>query len=71
MALETNPSSFIKLIEFITLFREYVNNEINIKNENPENLPCYSNNFINKFITKYDFGFSKQESIELIQNFCS
>ena len=31
MALETNPSSFIKLIEFITLFREYVNNEINIK----------------------------------------
>ena len=45
--------------------------KLNIKNENPENLPCYSNNFINKFITKYDFGFSKQESIELIQNFCS
>ncbi len=39
MALETNPSSFIKLIEFISLFREYVNKKINIKNENPENLP--------------------------------
>ncbi len=70
MALETNPSSFIKLIEFISLFREYVNNQINIKNENPENLSCYSNNFINKFITKYDFGFSKQESIKLFKNFC-
>lgn len=71
MALHTNPSYFIKLIQFITLFRAYVNTKENTSKENAENLPYYSNNFIKKFIVKYDYRFSKQESIELIQNFCS
>ena len=78
---------YIKLIKFVTLFREHVNivnknkvvgnageekefTEIN----NAEDVPDSSNEFITDFLTpdekNEDFGFSKDESIDLTQNLC-
>ena len=83
-----NPTYFTKLIKFVTLFREHVNNfniekvdeiENGIRKEyteinNAEDVPDSSNEFITDFLepdTKNeDFGFSKEESIELTQNLC-
>jgi hypothetical protein len=74
---------FSELIKFVTLFREYIN-IVNRKTENDineyteisgaENVPNYCNSFINNFLflngKESDFSFSKEESIDLIQNLC-
>ena len=83
-----NPTYFTKLIKFVTLFREHVNNfnmnkvienENGIRKEyteinNAEDVPDSSNEFITDFLEpdtrNEDFGFSKDESIDLTQNLC-
>ena len=81
-----NPNYFTKLIKFVTLFREHVNlimADHNIINENnqeyteinkAEDVPDCSNEFITEFLDpdskNQDFGFSKNESIDLTQNLC-
>ena len=81
-----NPTYFTKLIKFVTLFREHVNsvnivngNDNGIPKEytetnNAEDVPDSSNEFITDFLDpdtrEEDFGFSKEESIDLTQNLC-
>ena len=81
-----NPTYFTKLIIFVTLFREHVNsvnlanrNDNGIQKEytetnNAEDVPDSSNEFITDFLDpetkEEDFGFSKEESIDLTQNLC-
>ena len=81
-----NPTYFTKLIKFVTLFREHVNsvNQVNTNNNdiskeytetnNAEDVPNSSNEFITDFLgletIEENFGFSKEESIELTQNLC-
>ena len=81
-----NPTYFTKLIKFVTLFREHVNiikGDDNLDNENnkeyteinkAEDVPDFSNEFITEFLkpdsNNEDFGFSKEESIDLTQNLC-
>ena len=81
-----NPRYFTKLIKFVTLFREHVNsvnivneNDDGIPKEyteikNAEDVPDSSNEFITDFLDpdtrEEDFGFSKEESIDLTQNLC-
>ena len=83
-----NPQYFIRLIKFITLFREHVNQinkskveeKINgIEKEyteifNAEDVPDSSNEFITEFLDptgrNEDFGYSKEECIDLTQNLC-
>jgi hypothetical protein len=76
---------YIELIKFVTLFREHIN-IINRKNKSKkenieftesndaESLPYYCNSFINKFLypngNDDGFSFSKDDSIDLIQNIC-
>ena len=79
-----NKDYYVKLIIFVTLFREHVNkyNADKVKEEgkefteinNAEDVPDSSNEFITDFLdpdTKgADFGFSKEEAIDLTQNLC-
>ena len=79
-----NPDYYKKLIKFVTLFREYVNivNKDKVKEtnkkytevNNAEDVPDTSNEFITEFLdpetNQDDFGFSKEESINLTQNLC-
>ena len=80
-----NPTYFTKLIIFVTLFREHINiiNQDKIEKENgkeftqikeAEDVPESSNEFITDFLDpetkEEDFGFSKEESIDLTQNLC-
>ena len=81
-----NSTYFTKLIKFVTLFREHVNsvnqaseNDNGIPKEyteinNAEDVPDSSNEFITDFLDpetrEEDFGFSKEESIDLTQNLC-
>ena len=81
-----NPTYFTKLIKFVTLFREHINiikADHNLDNENnkeyteinkAEDVPDFSNEFITEFLVpdskSEDFGFSKEESIDLTQNLC-
>ena len=81
-----NPTYFTKLIKFVTLFREHVNsvNQVNsndngipkeyTETNNAEDVPDSSNEFITDFLDpdtrEEDFGFSKEESIDLTQNLC-
>lgn len=86
MSMFCNNQYYTKLIIFITLFREYVNafsgNKIDKKKNkreyceiyDAENFPDYSNNFIIEFLhpesKENNFGFTKDESIDLTQNLC-
>ena len=88
MSLFCNNTYYIKLIIFITLFREHVNifnkrklseNINGMEKEytevtNAEDVPDSSNEFITEFldpdVRNNDFGFSKEESIDLTQNLC-
>ena len=70
----------MRLIQFVTLFREYLN--IRYKNEdekeftavtNAENVPDTSNEFINEFLDPdngNDFDYPKEEIIDLTMNLC-
>lgn len=81
MSVHINPKYFTHLIVFVTLFREYVNQnnkdqaypdmEFTMSNT-AEDVPELSNDFINNFLEPEvnDFGFSKEEAIDLTQNFC-
>jgi ribosomal protein L40E len=86
MSMFCNPQYFTKLIKFVTLFREHVNkfnyNKTKKNSENKEytevndaeNFPDSANEFITKFLhpkgKETDFGFNKEESIDLTQNLC-
>ena len=78
-----NEDFFEKILIFVALFREYVNQFYSNKVENgiefttqqkAEDVPDTSNEFILDFIdpddNNNDFGFSKDECIDLIQNLC-
>ena len=78
-----NNNYFEKIIIFVTLFREFINQyykEKIIGNEefttcnNAEDIPDLSNDFILEFINPddnyNDFGFSRDDCIDLIQNLC-
>ena len=78
-----NPNFFQKILIFVGLFREYVNqaysNKVNkglefTAEEKAEDVPDISNEFILDFIdpddNNNDFGFNKDECIDLIQNLC-
>lgn len=81
MSTHVNAEYFTKLIMFVTLFREYVNIAKKDENEpdeytkrnSAEDVPDLSNEFINEFLEPEKsevFGFSKDEAIDLTQNFC-
>ena len=81
MSTHVNAEYFTKLIMFVTLFREYVNiakkddneQEEYTKRNSAEDVPDLSNEFINEFLEPEKsevFGFSKDEAIDLTQNFC-
>ena len=78
-----NPDFFQKILIFVSLFREYINqiysNKVDIGEEyttveKAEDVPDISNEFILDFINpednNNDFGFNKDECIDLIQNLC-
>ena len=76
-----NEKYFEKLIVFIVLYREYINinNKLDNNEEytivnNADNVPEKSNEFINEFLYPDDeeivFGLEKQEVIKLIINLC-
>jgi hypothetical protein len=81
-----NQEYFEKLLKFVVLFRECVNFNYKHKasnggeyaqNYNAEDVPDISNEFITEFLEPFEpkenntFNFSKEEAIELTQNFCS
>ena len=86
MSMFCNEQYYIKLIKFVTLFREHVNifNSNEDKNKygvleyttikDAEDVPDCSNEFITDFLhpegNETDFGFTKEESIDLTQNLC-
>jgi hypothetical protein len=82
MANYVNPTYMIRLLIFITLFRECVNivNKDKIRYEgkeyseitNSEDVPEVSNDFITEFLDAdtNTFDISKEEAIDLTQNFC-
>jgi len=77
-----NPIYFVKLLKFVTLFRECANilNKEKVKNEakdyteifNAEDVPDISNEFITEFLDPDQniFDINKEEAIDLTQNFC-
>ena len=85
MSMFCNEQYYIKLIKFVTLFREHVNiyyskidknkyGEEYTANNDAEDVPDCSNEFITDFLhpdgSDNNFGFSKDESIDLTQNLC-
>lgn len=84
MSTLCNPKYFSHLIAFVILFRECLNqiNEEKVKNENKdfselynaEDVPDISNEFITEFLDctsdVVPFIFTKEEAIDLTQNFC-
>jgi hypothetical protein len=82
MARYCNPTFFIRLLKFVTLFRECVNiiNREKCKPEvkefaevsNAEDVPDISNEFITEFLDPDQncFEFSKDEAIDITQNLC-
>jgi len=86
MSVHCNPNYYTRLIEFVTLFREHSNqiNASKLKDEemnkgytecrDAEDVPDSSNEFITDFINPEekndDFGFNKEECIDLTQNLC-
>ena len=83
MSAFCNKNYFVKLIKFLTLFRECINN-INDNNDlegnkeyteinDAEKIPYFSNKFLNFLFPEgieKNFEFTKEESIDLIQNIC-
>ena len=85
-SLFCNEQYYTKLIKFVILFREHVNiyNSKIDKNKygeveyttfkDAEDVPDCSNEFITDFLhpegNETDFGFTKEESIDLTQNLC-
>ncbi len=81
MARYCNEEYFVKLLKFVTLFRECVN-IINKEKapegkefselSNAEDVPDISNEFITEFLDPEQncFDISKEEAIDLTQNFC-
>ena len=86
MSAYCNPNYYTRLIEFVTLFREHSNqinvsklkedelNNIYTECRDAEDVPDSSNEFITDFINPEekndDFGFNKEECIDLTQNLC-
>ena len=86
MSLFCNKEYYIRLIKFVTLFREHVNiynSKINKAEfgdveytavKEAEDVPDCSNEFITDFLlpdeNENDFGFTKEEAIDLTQNIC-
>ena len=84
MSAFCNPHYYVKLIKFVTLFREHVNlvNKSKVSEQNKEftecndaeDVPDSSNEFILEFLDperrNEDLGFSKEECIDLTQNLC-
>ena len=84
MSTHCNPDYYVKLVKFVTLFREH-SNQINIQKVtepnkvyteefSAEDVPDNSNEFITDFLNPEengdDLGFSKDEAIDLTQNLC-
>ena len=77
----TNAEYFKRIVRFVFLYRENLN-EVNSKkleteeeytlNHNAEDAPDISNEFITDFLETEDmiFDFCKEEAIEITQNFC-
>ena len=88
MSMFCNKEYYIKLIKFVTLFREHANifnakadkskyGEVEYTTiKDAEDVPDCSNEFITDFLhpenngENDDFGFTKDESIDLTQNLC-
>ena len=86
MSMFCNKEYYTKLIKFVTLFREHVNIYHSENNnaefgkveytavKDAEDVPDCSNEFITDFLlpdeNDNDFGFSKDEAIDLTQNVC-
>ena len=86
MSMFCNKEYYTKLIKFVTLFREHVNIYHSENNnaeygkveytavKDAEDVPDCSNEFITDFLlpdeNDNDFGFSKDEAIDLTQNAC-
>ena len=84
MSENCNKNYFTKLIVFITLYRENVNQTYEDKesegkkyteNHSSEDIPECSNVFIVDFLyndqNDKEYDFEKEEAINLTQNFCS
>ena len=76
-----NKEFFMKVLKFVTIFREclnIINKGKNISGEdyseanNAEDAPDISNDFVTDFIEKDQdlFDFSKDDAIDMTQNFC-
>ena len=86
MSAYCNPDYYVKLIKFVTLFREHSNqanaekmgnnetNQVYTETHNAEDVPDSSNEFITDFINpeekNKDLGFDKEECIDLTMNLC-
>ena len=81
----TNINYFYFILEFIIIFREYINElrnnyiykEIQTENKkyyteiyNAESVPNICNDFFNIFLEKYNFTLDENELMEIIQHFC-
>jgi len=84
MSIYCNEKYYVKLIIFVTLFREHINiiNEDKIEKgkeftqyKEAEDVPESSNEFITDFLfpddKDYEFDFSKDEAIDLTRNLCN
>ena len=78
ISLYCNNEYFIKLIAYIVLLRDFINNIKKIEEYTEENevgdIPCLSNEFVNKFFSEDKaeiyFDFSFDEAAELMLNLC-
>ena len=84
MSIHCNPNYYVKLVKFVTLFREHSNqinspkvteaNKVYTEEFNAEDVPDTSNEFITDFLNPEDnnddLGFTKDEAIDLTQNLC-
>ena len=86
MSAYCNPDYYVKLIKFVTLFREHSNqanidkmvnnsaNQVYTETHDAEDVPDTSNEFITDFINPEekdnDLGFNKEECIDLTMNLC-
>ena len=76
----TNPEFFKKMVKFVFLYWEHLNNMKKITDSsadyssthNAEDAPDVSNEFITEFLDceNNTFDFDKNTAIELTQNFC-
>jgi hypothetical protein len=75
----TNPAYFRRVLKFVCLYREHLNkfhkkpnDPEYTKTKTAEDAPDVSNEFLIDFIglDKSEMGYSKEEAINLTQNFC-